>query len=235
MLLLHSCCDQQCVLSCVTYSPRSDLGAHIDGFIATGATTVLVSPDGTAAVVSGKEADLIEAARTAFNAALRLIKPGGCVFVCEGGEAEAGRGGEGACATRDVVIGQVGSLQRSTVPHQARCVCVFVGRGGGVEGGLGVRGGGREGAMLFRVCPGELGGWTACNAALRLMKQGARACAVCLRSGLRGGCGVWGSGGMRCHRGHLVSGVGLWWVGKWDSICSSAAVKQARSKAQEGG
>ena len=38
---------------------------------------MLVSPEGLAAVVTGKEADLIEAARTAFNAALRLIKPGG--------------------------------------------------------------------------------------------------------------------------------------------------------------
>lgn len=37
---------------------------------------MLVSPEGQAAEVSGKEADLIEAARTAFNAALRLIKPG---------------------------------------------------------------------------------------------------------------------------------------------------------------
>lgn len=55
---------------------KIDLGCQIDGFIATQATTVLVSPEGSAAVVSGKEADLIEAARTAFNAALRLIKPG---------------------------------------------------------------------------------------------------------------------------------------------------------------
>lgn len=59
----------------------SDLGCHIDGFIATQATTVVVSPEGLAATVTGKEADLIEAARTAFNAALRLIKPGGRVVM----------------------------------------------------------------------------------------------------------------------------------------------------------
>lgn len=68
---LNYCCRCGRVCCCC-----SDLGCHIDGFIATQATTVLISPDGIAAVVSGKEADLIEAARTAFNAALRLIKPG---------------------------------------------------------------------------------------------------------------------------------------------------------------
>eukprot|EP00878_Enallax_costatus_P000747 GHUV01000864.1.p1 GENE.GHUV01000864.1~~GHUV01000864.1.p1 ORF type:complete len:391 (+),score=130.92 GHUV01000864.1:106-1278(+) len=54
---------------------KIDLGCHIDGFIATQATTVLVtsSPDGP---ITGKAADLVEAARTAFNAALRLMKPG---------------------------------------------------------------------------------------------------------------------------------------------------------------
>jgi len=55
---------------------NSDLGCHIDGFIATQATTVLVAPEGLEAVITGKAADLVEAARTAFNAALRLIKPG---------------------------------------------------------------------------------------------------------------------------------------------------------------
>eukprot|EP00775_Hariotina_reticulata_P003729 gene3729-3990_t len=55
---------------------KIDLGCHIDGFIATQATTVLVSPEGLNAVITGKAADLVEAARTAFNAALRLIKPG---------------------------------------------------------------------------------------------------------------------------------------------------------------
>lgn len=51
---------------------KIDLGCHIDGFIATQATTILLGAD----TVTGREADLLEAARTAFNAALRLIKPG---------------------------------------------------------------------------------------------------------------------------------------------------------------
>jgi hypothetical protein len=53
----------------------SDLGCHIDGFIATQAQTVLVASSFDAPI-TGKAADLVEAARTAFNAAIRLIKPG---------------------------------------------------------------------------------------------------------------------------------------------------------------
>ncbi|KAF6260545.1 peptidase M24, structural domain-containing protein [Scenedesmus sp. NREL 46B-D3] len=54
---------------------KIDLGCHIDGFISTQAQTVLV---GTSfdTPITGKAADLLEAARTAFNAAIRLIKPG---------------------------------------------------------------------------------------------------------------------------------------------------------------
>jgi methionine aminopeptidase len=53
----------------------SDLGCHIDGFIATQAQTVLVASSFDTPI-TGKAADLVEAARTAFNAAIRLIKPG---------------------------------------------------------------------------------------------------------------------------------------------------------------
>jgi curved DNA binding protein len=54
---------------------KIDLGCHIDGFIATQAQTVLVAANFDAPI-TGKAADLVEAARTAFNAAIRLIKPG---------------------------------------------------------------------------------------------------------------------------------------------------------------
>ncbi len=53
---------------------RSDLGVHIDGFIATQAQTLVVQEG--ADPVTGKAADVILAARTAFDAALRLIRPG---------------------------------------------------------------------------------------------------------------------------------------------------------------
>jgi methionine aminopeptidase len=55
--------------------PRSDLGVHIDGFIATVAQTIVVQ-DSADAPVTGRAADVISAARTAFDAALRLIRPG---------------------------------------------------------------------------------------------------------------------------------------------------------------
>ncbi len=51
---------------------HSDMGCHIDGFIATQATTIVVGD----AAISGKAADVIAAARTAFDAAVRLIRPG---------------------------------------------------------------------------------------------------------------------------------------------------------------
>lgn len=47
---------------------------HIDGFIATQAQTVVVQEGD--APVTGRAADVIAAARTAFDAALRLIRPG---------------------------------------------------------------------------------------------------------------------------------------------------------------
>ena len=65
--LTSPCCS--CLLPC------SDLGCHIDGFIATQAQTVLVAAD-TSAPITGRAADVVQAARTAFEAAIRLIKPG---------------------------------------------------------------------------------------------------------------------------------------------------------------
>ena len=54
------------VLSC------RDLAAHIDGFIATTAHTLVV----TSQEVTGQAADLLQAALTALEAAIRLIRPG---------------------------------------------------------------------------------------------------------------------------------------------------------------
>jgi len=54
---------------------KIDLGCHIDGFIATQAQTVLVAADASAPI-TGRAADVVQAARTAFEAAIRLIKPG---------------------------------------------------------------------------------------------------------------------------------------------------------------
>eukprot|EP01025_Chloroclados_australasicus_P031769 TRINITY_DN3214_c0_g1_i1.p1 TRINITY_DN3214_c0_g1~~TRINITY_DN3214_c0_g1_i1.p1 ORF type:complete len:417 (-),score=59.55 TRINITY_DN3214_c0_g1_i1:348-1412(-) len=54
---------------------KIDMGCHIDGFIATQATTLVVQED-MAAPVTGKAADLIAAANTTFELAMRLIKTG---------------------------------------------------------------------------------------------------------------------------------------------------------------
>lgn len=53
----------------------SDLGAHIDGFIAVAAHSVLLQGD-SKAPVEGEQADVLQAAATALEAALRLIRPG---------------------------------------------------------------------------------------------------------------------------------------------------------------
>ena len=53
---------------------KVDLGAHIDGFIAVVAHTVVVS-DGTAKT-TGRKADAVLAAHLCAEAALRLGKPG---------------------------------------------------------------------------------------------------------------------------------------------------------------
>merc|ERR1712218_715743 len=54
---------------------KIDLGAHIDGFIAVVAHTLVVGATGDSPV-TGKKADAILAAHLASEAALRLVKPG---------------------------------------------------------------------------------------------------------------------------------------------------------------
>lgn len=59
-------------------SPRfycSDLGAHIDGFIAVVAHTFVIGSSAEKKV-TGRKADVILAAHYASQAALRLLKPG---------------------------------------------------------------------------------------------------------------------------------------------------------------
>lgn len=53
----------------------SDLGAHVDGFIAVVAHTIVInsSPEKK---VTGRKADVVLAAHFASQAALRLLKPG---------------------------------------------------------------------------------------------------------------------------------------------------------------
>ena len=53
---------------------KIDMGAHIDGFIAVVAHTIVVSEGKTK--VTGRKADAIIAAHLASEAALRLVKPG---------------------------------------------------------------------------------------------------------------------------------------------------------------
>jgi len=55
---------------------KIDLGAHIDGFIAVVAHTVVVGEDVEKPVVDGRRADALLAAHYAQEAALRLCKPG---------------------------------------------------------------------------------------------------------------------------------------------------------------
>lgn len=59
---------------------KVDLGAHIDGFIAVAAHTVVAKADATEKV-SGRAADVILATYWASQAALRLLKPGTGVSV----------------------------------------------------------------------------------------------------------------------------------------------------------
>eukprot|EP00887_Chlorella_sp_A99_P002464 scaffold10.g2464.t1 len=54
---------------------KIDLGCHIDGYIAQAAHTVVAGGD-AGAPVTGRAADAIQAAATAFEAAARLIRPG---------------------------------------------------------------------------------------------------------------------------------------------------------------
>jgi len=56
---------------------KIDLGAHVDGFIAVVAHTVVVGEEGKdKAKVTGRQADALLAAHFASEAALRLVKPG---------------------------------------------------------------------------------------------------------------------------------------------------------------
>lgn len=59
---------------------KIDLGAHVDGFIAVAAHTVVAKAD-TDAKVTGRAADVILAAYWASQAALRLVKPGNGVSI----------------------------------------------------------------------------------------------------------------------------------------------------------
>eukprot|EP00051_Salpingoeca_urceolata_P027053 m.479847 g.479847 ORF g.479847 m.479847 type:complete len:389 (-) comp21615_c0_seq1:224-1390(-) len=54
---------------------KIDLGVHIDGYIGVAATTVVVGASAEAPV-TGEKADVIAAAHTAAELALRMIKPG---------------------------------------------------------------------------------------------------------------------------------------------------------------
>jgi methionine aminopeptidase len=60
--------------------PYSDLGAHVDGFIAVVAHTVVLGAK-SETKVTGRRADVVLAARHASQAALRLLKPGNDVSV----------------------------------------------------------------------------------------------------------------------------------------------------------
>lgn len=55
--------------------PRSDLGCQIDGYISQAAHSLVVAAD-PAAPVTGRAADVIQAAVTCFEAAARLMRPG---------------------------------------------------------------------------------------------------------------------------------------------------------------
>ncbi|KAJ3276826.1 Proliferation-associated protein 2G4 [Terramyces sp. JEL0728] len=54
---------------------RIELGAHVDGYVSQAAQTVVVGAS-KAAPATGKKADVIKAAATCAEAAIRLIKPG---------------------------------------------------------------------------------------------------------------------------------------------------------------
>jgi methionine aminopeptidase len=55
--------------------PYSDLGAHVDGFIAVVAHTIVLGAT-SEAKVTGRRADVVLAAHCASQAALHLLKPG---------------------------------------------------------------------------------------------------------------------------------------------------------------
>ena len=56
---------------------KIDMGAHVDGFIAVVAHTIVVpGEEGDKKMAEGRKADAILAAHYASEAALRLVKPG---------------------------------------------------------------------------------------------------------------------------------------------------------------
>ncbi len=55
-------------------TPGSDLGCHIDGYIAQVAHTIVLGADADKKKVTGKKANVIVAARKALDAALRLVR-----------------------------------------------------------------------------------------------------------------------------------------------------------------
>lgn len=57
----------------------SDLGAHIDGFIAVAAHTTVATTESKK--IDGRKADVILAAYWAGQAAIRLLKPGTSVSI----------------------------------------------------------------------------------------------------------------------------------------------------------
>uniref|UniRef100_A0A061QWB6 Proliferation-associated protein 2g4-like n=1 Tax=Tetraselmis sp. GSL018 TaxID=582737 RepID=A0A061QWB6_9CHLO len=61
---------------------KIDIGAHIDGFVAVAAHTLVVQSE--AGPVTGPAADVIQAAHTAAEVAMRLIKPGKTVAAVPG-------------------------------------------------------------------------------------------------------------------------------------------------------
>ncbi len=69
------CQKDQSSMEAMCWAVCRDLGAHIDGFVATAAHTLVVTADEESAV-TGKAADVISAANTALEAAIRLIRPG---------------------------------------------------------------------------------------------------------------------------------------------------------------
>ena len=62
---------------CFVFCPNnSDLGVHIDGYIAVVAHTVCVGEP----IVGGRKADVLAAAYIASECALRMLKPGNTVL-----------------------------------------------------------------------------------------------------------------------------------------------------------
>lgn len=70
------CVRNSCTNSLILFS---QLGAQFDGYCSTVATTVVVGVK----TVTGSKADVIKAAETALEAAIRLIRPGNKVIFLE--------------------------------------------------------------------------------------------------------------------------------------------------------